>query len=115
ARLACRGGCRHDPHVCRRQAGGNAASMPDPGGAGGNRVSAHSGDADFHVFFAEVRTTQKVTEGGGLKADGEDIEIVEFDVDDFFKKLTGGEFEDPKLIIAGQWFMAQRGNLRAEF
>ncbi|MGO8954204.1 MAG: NUDIX domain-containing protein [Rhodomicrobium sp.] len=69
----------------------------------------------IHLFFAEVRTTQKVTEGGGIKEDGEDIEIVEFDVGDFFKRLTGGEFEDPKLIIAGQWFMAQRANLRAEF
>jgi ADP-ribose pyrophosphatase len=69
----------------------------------------------IHLFFAEVRTTQKVAEGGGVKIDGEDIETVEYDIDDFFKRLTGGEFEDPKLIIAGQWFMAQRSALRAEF
>ncbi|MGO9171381.1 MAG: NUDIX domain-containing protein [Rhodomicrobium sp.] len=69
----------------------------------------------IYLYYAEVRKTDRKTEGGGLKEDGEDIEIVEFDVDDFFKKLTGGEFEDPKLIIAGQWFMAQRGNVRAEF
>ncbi len=68
----------------------------------------------IHLFFAEVRTTDKVTEGGGVKADGEDIEIVEYDIDEFFKKLTAGEFEDPKLIIAGQWFMARRSTVRAE-
>jgi ADP-ribose pyrophosphatase len=67
----------------------------------------------IHLFFAEVRTTQKVTEGGGVKADGEDIEIVEFDIDEFLHKLAGGEFEDPKLIIAGQWFQARRGTLRS--
>jgi nudix-type nucleoside diphosphatase (YffH/AdpP family) len=69
----------------------------------------------IYLFFAEVRATEKVTLGGGVREDGEDIEIVEFDIDEFFKKLRGGEFEDPKLIIAGQWFMALRGNLPAEY
>jgi ADP-ribose pyrophosphatase len=69
----------------------------------------------IHLFYAEVRKVDKKAEGGGLKEDGEDIEIVEFEIDEFFRKLTGGEFEDPKLIIAGQWFMAQRGTLRAEY
>ena len=66
----------------------------------------------IYLFYVEVRQTDKVSEGGGLKAGGEDIEIVEFDTGDFFAKLRGGEFEDPKLIIAGQWLMAkhaQRG------
>lgn len=69
----------------------------------------------IYLFFAEVRKIGKVSAGGGLKEDGEDIEVVEFDIGDFFTKLTGGEFEDPKLIIAGQWFMAQRSGLPAEF
>jgi ADP-ribose pyrophosphatase len=69
----------------------------------------------IHLFYAEVRKADRKAEGGGLKEDGEDIQVVEFDIADFFKRLTGGEFEDPKLIIAGQWFMAQRGTLPAEF
>ena len=69
----------------------------------------------IYLFYAEVRKIDRKSEGGGLKEDGEDIEIVEFDIDDFFRKLTGGEFEDPKLIIAGQWLMAQRASLPAEF
>ncbi len=61
-----------------------------------------------HLFFAEVRATDKAAEGGGCAAEGEDIEVVEFAVEDFFQRLSAGEFEDPKLIIAGQWFMARR-------
>ena len=67
----------------------------------------------IHLFFAEVRATDKTSEGGGLAADGEDIEVVEFPVEDFFQRLLAGEFEDPKLIIAGQWFMARRAAMLA--
>ena len=66
-----------------------------------------------HLFFAEVRATDKAAEGGGSEAEGEDIEVVEFPVEDFFQRLTAGEFEDPKLIIAGQWFMARRAAMLA--
>jgi len=59
------------------------------------------------LYYAEVKETDKVAEGGGLAADGEDIEIVELDIEDFFAKLSAGEFEDPKLIISGQWLMAR--------
>jgi nudix-type nucleoside diphosphatase (YffH/AdpP family) len=69
----------------------------------------------IYLYFAEVRKIDKKAQGGGIRAEGEDIEIVEFDIDDFSRRLIGGEFEDPKLIIAGQWFLAQRGTLNAEF
>ena len=59
------------------------------------------------LYYAEVKETDKVAKGGGLEADGEDIQIVEFDTEDFFAKLRAGEFEDPKLIISGQWLMAR--------
>lgn len=69
----------------------------------------------IYLYYAEVRKVAKIEEGGGVKEDGEDIEIVEYEIDDFFEKLTSGEFEDPKLIIAGQWLIARRGTLKAEF
>jgi nudix-type nucleoside diphosphatase (YffH/AdpP family) len=69
----------------------------------------------IYLYYAEVRKVAKVEEGGGVKEDGEDIEIVEYEIDDFFKRLVAGEFEDPKLIIAGQWLVARRGTLKAEF
>ena len=43
----------------------------------------------------------------GLRREGEDIAIVEFDVAEFFAKLGAREFEDAKLIMAGYWLMAQ--------
>ena len=67
----------------------------------------------IYLFFAEVRATDKTAEGGGAAAEGEDIEIIEFPVEDFFQRLSAGEFEDPKLIIAGQWFMARRAAMLA--
>ncbi len=63
----------------------------------------------IHLFYAEVRKVDKLADGGGVAEEGEDIEIVEYPLDDFFKRLTAGEFEDPKLIIAGQWMLARRG------
>ncbi len=39
----------------------------------------------IYLFYAEVRTTQKLAEGGGVKDDGEDIETVEYDIADFFR------------------------------
>ena len=66
----------------------------------------------IYLFFAEVRVTGEAS-GGGLKDEGEDIDVVEFTPDDFFRRLTAGEFEDPKLIIAGQWFMARRAAMLA--
>ncbi len=67
----------------------------------------------IYLFYAEVRATDKTAEGGGFAAEGEDIEVIEFPVEDFFQRLSAGEFEDPKLIIAGQWFMARRAAMLA--
>ncbi len=69
----------------------------------------------IYLYYASVRRTERIKEGGGVKEDGEDIEIVEIDLDVFFDRLTAREFEDPKLIIAGQWLMARRASSRAEY
>jgi nudix-type nucleoside diphosphatase (YffH/AdpP family) len=57
----------------------------------------------IHLFYAEVNDGDKVAEGGGVPGDGEDIQTVEYDIDDFFRRLAKGEFEDAKLIIGGLW------------
>jgi ADP-ribose pyrophosphatase len=69
----------------------------------------------IHLFYAEVRGIDKTAAGGGVAEDGEDIAVVEHPLEDFLRRLTAGEFEDPKLIIAGQWFMARRASIRAEW
>ena len=74
-----------------------------------NFFSSPGGSSErIYLFYAEVKDTDKVAQGGGLAADGEDIQVVEFDREDFFAQLLAGEFEDPKLIIAGLWFLAKQ-------
>jgi ADP-ribose pyrophosphatase len=62
------------------------------------------------LYFGEVRQTAKVASGGGER--DEDIDVVEYDVDDFFRRLADQQFEDPKLIIAGFWFKSRRGAIQ---
>ncbi|MBT3071120.1 NUDIX domain-containing protein [Rhodomicrobium sp. Az07] len=82
----------------------------------GKYFSSPGGSTEIiHLFYAEVRKVDQTEKGGGNETEGEDIEIVEFDIDDFFDRVVAGEFQDPKLIIAGQWLMARRGSLAAEY
>ena len=60
----------------------------------------------IYLFCAEVRAAQQGGRGGGTDA-GEDIRVVKLPLAEFMRKLSSGEFEDPKVIIAGQW-LAQR-------
>jgi nudix-type nucleoside diphosphatase (YffH/AdpP family) len=64
------------------------------------------------LYYAEVRQADKLSAGCGLEEEGEDIELVEYDVDDFFARLSAGEFEDSKLNMAGYWLMAQHAKAR---
>ncbi len=66
------------------------------------------------LFCAEVRRANRTAPGGGLLRDGEDIELVELDLEDFFGRLSAREFSDPKIIIAGQWLRDRRAKTPAE-
>lgn len=59
------------------------------------------------LFFAEVSDTQKIAQGGGVD-DGEDIQTVRMPLGEFMRRLSAREFEDPKIIIAGQWLRERR-------
>lgn len=66
----------------------------------------------IHLFFAEVRTEEKVDEGGGDET--EDIKVVRIDLEDFFVRLLRHEFPDPKIIISGHWLRDQLMRKRVE-
>ena len=68
-----------------------------------------------HLYYARVSQLAQTGKGGGLKEDGEEIQVVEYDIDEFLKMLNAGEFEDPKLIIAGQWFSERKRSEPAQF
>ncbi len=57
----------------------------------------------IHLFYAEVRSTDRASPGGGAVEDGEDIAIEEYPLNLFLQMLANREFTDPKVIIAGQW------------
>lgn len=65
----------------------------------------------IHLFYAEVRQYDRTGEGGGIVEDGEDTQLVRIPQADFFTKLRNGDFEDAKLIIAGQWLRERRSLL----
>lgn len=67
----------------------------------------------IHLFYAEVRRHDQLEAGGGVVADGESTTLVRLPVNVFFAKLRNQEFEDAKLIIAGQWLRERRALLMA--
>ena len=73
-----------------------------------NFFSSPGGTSErIFLFYAEVSETQKIAQGGGVD-EGEDIQTVRMPLGEFLRKLSAREFEDPKIIIAGQWLRERR-------
>ncbi|TCV96447.1 nudix-type nucleoside diphosphatase (YffH/AdpP family) [Luteibacter rhizovicinus] len=54
-------------------------------------------------FVAEYDAASKIGEGGGLEAEGEDIEVLELPFDDAMAMIGTGEIEDGKTIMLLQY------------
>jgi nudix-type nucleoside diphosphatase (YffH/AdpP family) len=54
------------------------------------------------LYYAEV-DDRKITAGGGLAAEGEDIINVELSIEDALKQIDSGEIADAKTIVAILW------------
>jgi nudix-type nucleoside diphosphatase (YffH/AdpP family) len=52
-----------------------------------------------HLFVAEVGPGQRRNAGGGLAAEGEDIEVVELDFDDALAMIETGDISDAKTVL----------------
>ncbi|MDX2290047.1 MAG: NUDIX domain-containing protein [Hyphomicrobiaceae bacterium] len=52
------------------------------------------------LFYAVVREADRVSTGGGVRAEGEDIRTIEISPSELFEQLRTKAIEDPKLIIA---------------
>ncbi|MFC4762598.1 NUDIX domain-containing protein [Dyella koreensis] len=57
----------------------------------------------LHFFVAEYDATAKVSDGGGLEAEGEDIEVLELPFDDALAMVRRGEIVDGKTIMLLQY------------
>lgn len=57
----------------------------------------------IYFFIAEYSSEMKVTEGGGIEHEQEDIEVLEISFDKAFKMVGTGEIRDGKTIILLQY------------
>lgn len=57
----------------------------------------------IHFFKAEYTADMKISEGGGLAAEQENIEVIELPFDDAYKMIATGEIKDAKTILLLQY------------
>jgi nudix-type nucleoside diphosphatase (YffH/AdpP family) len=57
----------------------------------------------LHFFVAEYEPDAKVKSGGGVEAEGEDIEVLELLLDDALQMIRNGEIVDGKTIMLLQY------------
>jgi len=70
--------------------------------------SSPGGITEFvHLFIAAYDSRAKHEKGGGLKEEGEDIEVLEMGFDEAREKLNQGEFRDAKTMILLQHFFSK--------
>ncbi|MCI3935905.1 GDP-mannose pyrophosphatase NudK [Chryseobacterium aahli] len=53
----------------------------------------------LHFFIAEYSSEMKITNGGGLEEEGEDIEVLEIDIEKALEMIDSGEIKDAKTIM----------------
>jgi nudix-type nucleoside diphosphatase (YffH/AdpP family) len=53
----------------------------------------------LHFFIAEYDATTRVSDGGGVEAEGEDLEVIELTLTDAIKAMRRGEIVDAKTIM----------------
>jgi nudix-type nucleoside diphosphatase (YffH/AdpP family) len=56
-----------------------------------------------HFFMASYSPSDKVSDGGGLEEEGEDIEVLELGIDDALSMVDCGEIVDAKTIMLLQY------------
>ena len=63
------------------------------------------------VFFAaEYTPADRVSDGGGVEAEGEDIGVLEVGLDEALAMMADGRINDGKTVILLQWAAAERRN-----
>jgi nudix-type nucleoside diphosphatase (YffH/AdpP family) len=52
-----------------------------------------------HFFVASYTPASKISDGGGLRDEGEDIEVLEYSLDEAMRMISSGEIIDGKTIM----------------
>jgi GDP-mannose pyrophosphatase NudK len=57
----------------------------------------------LYFFIAEYSKEMKVSDGGGVEHEEENIEVLEFDIEKAMKMIESGEIKDGKTIMLLQY------------
>ncbi|SHG05975.1 nudix-type nucleoside diphosphatase, YffH/AdpP family [Flavobacterium segetis] len=57
----------------------------------------------LHLFIGEYDDTMKISEGGGLESEQENIDVIEMLFDDAYQMISNGKINDAKTIILLQY------------
>jgi ADP-ribose pyrophosphatase len=71
-------------------------------------VSPGGSSERIFLYYAEVADSDRVTEGGGLESEHEDIQVKEYSLPELWAALDQGEFKDAKTIIALMWLRERK-------
>ncbi len=60
------------------------------------------------LYYSEVNSTDKIFNGGGMKYEKEDIQLIKIKTKEVIKQLKNNKFRDAKTIIGIQWFLMNK-------
>ncbi|MGY0392701.1 NUDIX domain-containing protein [Bizionia sp. KMM 8389] len=70
---------------------------------------SHGGSSEqVHLYYATVKSTDKLYKGGGMPSEKEDIQLVKIKKSELIKQFKAHEFQDAKTLIAIQWYLANK-------
>lgn len=64
------------------------------------------------LFCAMVSDAGRKSAGGGIEAEGENIRMVEWTIEEFLAKLAAGQLQDAKTIVAAYWLKENLPRIR---
>ncbi len=65
----------------------------------------------IHLYYGKTDLSKKVTKGGGLEEENEDIEVVEKSLEEIMIEIDNGKIIDGKTIVAVQWLLLKKNDL----
>ncbi|MBL8161747.1 MAG: NUDIX domain-containing protein [Anaerolineae bacterium] len=68
----------------------------------------------IHLFYVQVSTGNKVSSGGGIISEGEDVRVLSIKFDEALKMIENGLLQDAKTIIGLQWMQVNRAKLATD-
>ena len=68
----------------------------------------------IHFFVALIDSAERVSDGGGVADEHEDIEVLEIGLDKAMAMIESGDICDAKTIMLLQWAALNRAKLKAE-